>query len=199
MFEDALPAYANTLSPRVAAGLGTIARVVANGAEIYRGKLSFDEAQRRLRRYYWPYHRALAGLVERTQGAFGCCVLVDCHSMPSIGRPRERDHSHSRLDFVLGDCHGNSCAPLVVDLAESALRDLGYRVARNTPYSGGFVTRHYGRPREGVHALQIEINRALYMDETRFRRAPAMAGLKQDLRALIAALGAVDSTRFAAA
>ncbi len=199
MFEDALPAYANTLSPRVAAGLGTIARVVANGAEIYRGKLSFDEAQRRLRRYYWPYHRALAGLVERTQGAFGCCVLVDCHSMPSIGRPRERDHSHSRLDFVLGDCHGNSCAPLVVDLAESALRDLGYRVARNTPYSGGFVTRHYGRPREGVHALQIEINRALYMDETRIRRAPAMAGLKQDLRALIAALGAVDSTRFAAA
>jgi N-formylglutamate amidohydrolase len=224
MFEDSLPSYANTLSPRVAAGLGTIARVVANGADIYRGKLSFDEAQHRLRRYYWPYHRALANLVERTRAQFGHCILVDCHSMPSAGGPRDRardnwdsrksergklepgklergklDREQGRIDFVLGDCHGRACAPAVIDAAELALRRLGYRVARNAPYSGGFVTRHYGRPDEAVHGLQIEINRGLYMDEARIRRAPAMEGLKEDLRAVIAALGAISQTKMQAA
>lgn len=199
MFEDELPSYANTLSPRVAAGLGTIARVVANGADIYSGKLSFEEALRRLRRYYWPYHRALAGLVERTRSEFDCCILVDCHSMPSVGGPRDRDRGHNRVDFVLGDCHGRSCTPVVMDVAESALRDLGYHVARNTPYSGGFVTHHYGRPGEGVHSLQIEINRALYMDESAIRRAPSMAGLKEDLRLFIAALGGISRAKMLAA
>jgi len=199
MFEDVLPSYANTLSPRVAAGLGTIARVVANGANIYRGKLSFDEALRRLRHYYWPYHRALATLVERTRNEFGCCVLVDCHSMPSVGGPSDRDRGHGRVDFVLGDCHGRACAPVVVDAAESALRGLGYNVARNTPYSGGFVTRHYGRPAEGVHSLQIEINRALYMDEASIRRSPAMAAIKEDLRLVIANLGSINHAKMLAA
>ncbi len=194
MFADDLPTYANTSSPRVAAGLGTIARVVANGTDIYHGKLSFDEALRRLQRYYWPYHRALANLVERTRMNFNSCILIDCHSMPSCGGP----NGHGRVDFVLGDCHGASCAPAVIEVAETALRGIGYKVARNTPYSGGFVTRHYGRPGEGIHSLQIEINRALYMDETRIRRAPAMAGLKEDLRLVIAALGALPSSKFAA-
>jgi N-formylglutamate amidohydrolase len=209
MFEDSLPSYANTLSPRVAAGLGTIARVVANGTDIYRGKLSFDEAQRRLRHYYWPYHRALASLIERTRTQFGHCILIDCHSMPSAGSPRGRapenwdprkaECGQGRIDFVLGDCHGRACAPAVIDAAEQALRRLGYRVARNAPYSGGFVTRHYGRPDEAVHGLQIEINRALYMDEARIRRVPAMEGLKEDLRAVIAALGAISQTKMQAA
>ena len=100
---------------------------------------------------------------------------------------------------MLGDCHGKSCAPAVIDVAETTLRNLGYQVARNTPYSGGFVTRHYGRPAECVHGLQIEINRALYMDETRIRRTPAMAGLKEDLRLVIAALGAINDAEIAAA
>ncbi|RMD64183.1 MAG: N-formylglutamate amidohydrolase [Alphaproteobacteria bacterium] len=193
MFEDALPPYANTASPRVAAGLGTIARVVANGADIYRTKLRFAEALRRLRLYYWPYHRALGGLINQTRRQFGGCILIDCHSMPSVGGPMDRDNGHRRVDFVLGNCHGTSCAPVVIDTAERTLRALGYHVARNAPYAGGFVTRHYGRPIEGVHTLQIEINRALYMDEARIRRGPGMAGLAADLRSLIAALGRIDS------
>ncbi len=198
MFEDDLPAYANTSSPRVAAGLGTIARVVANGADIYHGKLSFDEALRRLRRYYWPYHRALASLVERTRMNFNSCILIDCHSMPSCGGTAGRGQGLGRVDFVLGDCHGASCAPAVIEVSEAALRGLGYRVARNSPYSGGFVTRHYGRPTEAVHGLQIEINRALYMDETKIRRSPAMAGLKEDLRLVITALGGISGSKIAA-
>ena len=195
MFIDPLPAYANTDSPRVAAGLGTIARVVANGADIYRGKLTAAEALRRIRRHYWPYHRSLQELVERTRAAFGRCLLIDCHSMPSIGGPMDRDPGRRRVDFVLGDCHGTSCAPAVVDAVERLLVELGYHVARNTPYSGGFVTRHYGKPPSGCHCLQIEINRCLYMDETRIARGPGMARLIRDLQAVIAMLADLDWAR----
>ncbi|MGH6932884.1 MAG: N-formylglutamate amidohydrolase [Dongiaceae bacterium] len=165
MFEDELPSYANTGSPRVAAGLGTIAKVVASGEEIYNSPLRFAEAKRRIDRFYRPYHEALGRMVTATRDRFGACLLIDCHSMPSIGGPMERDAGRRRADFVLGDCHASSCATAVVDLAEQTLRDLGFAVARNAPYSGGFVTQHYGRPIEGLHAMQIEINRGLYMDE----------------------------------
>ena len=192
MFEDELPAYANTSSPRVAAGLGTIARIVANGADIYRAKLTFAEGLSRIRRHYWPYHKALGDLVERTKAGFGCCVLVDCHSMPSIGGPMDKDAGHKRVDFVLGDCHGTSCAPVVADLVERLLRDLGYQVVRNAPYSGGFVTRHYGKPENSVHGLQIEVNRCLYMDESEIRRGRGLPDLARDMRTVIAALGALE-------
>ena len=207
MFEDELPAYANTRSPRVAAGLGTIARVVANGANIYRGKLDFTEALGRIRRHYWPYHRSLSELVERTKASFGACILVDCHSMPSNGGPPTggpptggppiggqggRDSGVRRVDFVLGDCHGTSCAPAVIETVQATLRELGYHVARNRPYSGGFVTRHYGRPEDGVHGLQIEVNRFLYMDESRIRRSAGLSRLARDMRNVIAALGKLD-------
>ena len=192
MFEDPLPAYANTRSPRVAAGLGTIAKMVANGAEIYRGKLRFREALDRIQNYYWPYHAALRELVEDTRDAFGFCVLVDCHSMPSVGGPADRDPGSRRVDFVLGDCHGTSCAPVVTETAAAALRELGYHVALNTPYSGGFVTRHYGRPVESIHGLQIEINRALYMDEGAIRRGAFLPQLSHHMHGVIAALGRID-------
>ncbi len=192
MFDDELPAYANTRSPRVAAGLGTIARVVANGADIYRGKLSFAEALERIRAHYWPYHKSLAALVEKTKAAFGACVLVDCHSMPSVGGPMDQDTGHRRVDFVLGDCHGTSCAPVVIDSVQRALTGLGYHVARNSPYSGGFVTRHYGRPEARMHSLQIEVNRDLYMDESRIRRGAGLPGLARDMQTLIAALGRLE-------
>ena len=192
MFEDPLPAYANTRSPRVAAGLGTIAKMVANGAEIYRGKLRFREALDRIQNYYWPYHAALRELVEDTRDAFGFCVLVDCHSMPSVGGPADRDPGSRRVDFVLGDCHGTSCAPVVTETAAAALRELGYHVALNTPYSGGFVTRHYGRPVESIHGLQIEINRALYMDEEAIRRGAFLPQLSHHMHGVIAALGRID-------
>lgn len=192
MFVDPLPAYANTRSPRVAAGLGTIARVVANGADIYRDKLAFSEALRRIRKYYWPYHAALRELLEETTARFGGAILIDCHSMPSIGGPMDRDAGHRRVDFVLGDCHGTACSAEVTATAERALAEMGYHVTRNTPYSGGFVTRHYGRPENQVHALQIEVNRALYMDECRVSRGSGLTALARNMKALMDAVGRLD-------
>lgn len=191
MFDGPLPDYVNTDSPRVAAGLGTIAKVVASGVEIYRAKLPFAEALRRVELLYRPYHEALAGLVAETLQRFGHCILIDCHSMPSMGGPADTDQGTPRVDFVLGDCFGNSCARPVIVAAESVLEELGYRVVRNTPYSGGHTTRHYGKPLEGVHALQIEINRRLYMDEATHRRHPAFKRIQGDLGRVVTALAAL--------
>ena len=189
VFRDRLPPYANTSSPRVAAGLGTIARVVANGASIYRRKLSLEEGLERIRSYYWPYHEALRSLVESTKERFGYCILVDCHSMPSSSRP---SRSACTAAFVLGDCHGTTCAPIVTQTVERVLSAKDYLVVRNTPYAGGFVTRHYGKPQARVHCLQIEINRHIYMDESRIERRPALQALAQDMREVVTALGALD-------
>jgi N-formylglutamate amidohydrolase len=188
MFDDALPGYVNTASPRVAAGLGTIARVVTNGAEIYKGKLRFADALDRVNRLYRPYHDALAGLLERTRARFGHAVLIDCHSMPSIGGPMDKDPGRKRVDFVLGDAHGASCDPRLTDLAEASLAEMGYAVRRNLPYAGGFTTRHYGNPVAGVHALQIEINRAIYMDEDRFERLAGFGTIVRNMGRLVGAL-----------
>jgi N-formylglutamate deformylase len=187
MFEGPLPAWVNTASPRVGAGLGTIARVVATGEAVYRHKLRFEEAEDRIRRYWQPYHAALAALIAETRDHFGYCLLIDCHSMPT--HPAQAGNPP---DFVLGDAHGTACAPRATRLAEQVLAGLGYRVRRNDPYAGGYVTRHYGRPREGVHALQVEVARPLYMDEARIERLPRMAALQADLTRLIAALTTAD-------
>ena len=183
MFDEPLPSWVNTASPRVGAGLGTIARVVATGEAVYRRKLTFREAEERIRRFWQPYHAALAALIAETRAEFGCCLLIDCHSMPT--HPAQAGNPP---DFVLGDAHGTSCAPRATRLVEEALGDMGYRIRRNDPYAGGYVTRHYGRPREGVHALQIEVSRPLYMDEARIERLPGMAGLQADLTRLIGVL-----------
>jgi N-formylglutamate amidohydrolase len=175
----------------VSAGLGTIARVVACGAEIYRGKLTYSEAERRIAELYRPYHAALGHLIDETFDRFGCCLLVDCHSMPSIGGPNDADSGASRVDFVLGDCHGTSCSPMVTAVAEAALERQGYRVVRNTPYAGGFSTRNYGQPRRHRHALQIEVNRRLYMNETTHAKHPDFTRLRADLAAVVAALTAM--------
>ena len=192
MFDGPLPAYTNTASPRVAAGLGTIARVVCTGAEIYRGRLSFEEAQRRIETYYRPYHSALQQLITDTKERFGCCLLVDCHSMPSIGGPMDLDPGRRRVDFVLGDCHGASCAPVVGERMTAVLEGFGYVVTRNMPYAGGFTTRHYGRPRDGVHAIQIEINRALYMDENSYRQSSYFPTLVRHMSEMARALCGLD-------
>ena len=188
MFEDELPSYVNATSPRVAGGLGTIARVVANGEEIYKRKLRFAEAAERINTLYRPYHRTLQGLIERTREQFGYCLLIDCHSMPSIGGPMDRDAGLKRVDMVLGDCFGASCAPDVTQTVEAALSDLGYRVTRNMPYSGGFTTVHYGQPAARVHALQIEINREIYMDELRYSATPKLASLTAHMGQVIGLL-----------
>ncbi|MGE0256252.1 MAG: N-formylglutamate amidohydrolase [Alphaproteobacteria bacterium] len=194
MFAERLPEWVNTRSPRVAAGLGTIARLVASGAEIYRERLAFAEAAARVEGLWRPYHAALEDLIGQTRRQFGYCVLIDCHSMPSVAGPMEDDAGlRRRVDVILGDGHGTSCARSLSDLVADTLAGLGYSVTRNAPYSGGFITRHYGRPRRGVHALQIELNRALYMDENRLERGARLAQVAADMRTLAAGLAAAGA------
>lgn len=181
MFSEPLPPWVNAASPRAAAGLGTIPGVVAFGDRIYREKLLFREAEARVRQCWRPFHAALASLIAETREKFGACLLLDCHSMPT-----EAEHA----DFVLGDAHGRSSEERIVRMLEKALSDLGYRVHRNDPYSGGYITRHYGRPRERVYAVQIEIARRLYMDEQRIERHAGFATLRDNLERLIEGLEA---------
>jgi N-formylglutamate amidohydrolase len=183
MFEEELQGWVNTGSPRVGAGLGTIARVVASGEAIYRGKLRFADAADRVRGFWQPFHDALGELIEGTRREFGVCLLIDCHSMPATSMAPK-----VAADFVLGDAHGTTCAPWAIRMVEEALIGLGSTVRRNDPYAGGYITRHYGRPRQGVHALQIEISRALYMDEPRIERLACFAEVQASVTALIAEL-----------
>jgi N-formylglutamate amidohydrolase len=183
MFADPLPPWVNTASARVGAGLGTIARVVASGEAIYRGKLRFADAEARVRGCWQPFHDALQELVASTRARFGTCLLIDCHSMPSNQTPARTD-----ADVVLGDAHGTTCLGRTMQRVQDVLERLGYRVRRNDPYAGGYITRHYGRPREGVEALQIELCRSLYMDETRLEKRPTFSAVQRDIAALIAAL-----------
>jgi N-formylglutamate amidohydrolase len=177
MFEGPLPRPLNHRTTRVAAGLGMIPRVAASGEAIYRNRVPSEEIERRLASCWRPYHAALSGLLEQTHRQFGVALLIDAHSMPSSASAvgsRDRDH---RVDIVLGDNHGEACAAAVVARTELWLSAQGLRVERNQPYAGGFTTQRYGRPGSGQHVLQIEINRALYMDEARHEMLPAADGL----------------------
>ena len=186
MFDAPLPNWVNSRSPRVRAGLGTVPRVVAGGAEIYAGKLPPGVAEQRIKKYYMPYHNALAQLLEETRNDFGTALLLDCHSMPSGERVQQG--KKGRADIVLGDRFGHACAPDVMTKAAEFLRSAGYKVRRNDPYPGGFITEHYGRPDMDLHALQIEINRGLYMDEVNMTRSSGTGRLKTDLEKLFGVL-----------
>lgn len=195
MFADPLPTYANVRSPRVAAGLGTIARLVGNGSDIYRRKLTFAEAEERIDTCYRPYHDALAALVEETRQRFGFCILVDCHSMPSglVGSHGIPPAARPGADFVLGDCHGSSCHRLVSNTAHATLVGAGFRTARNAPYAGGFTTRHYGAPKQNVHVIQVEIGRHLYMNEETYAPLePGFSRVAAMLSQLFTTLGGLD-------
>ena len=192
MFHAALPGWVNTTSPRVGAGLGTVAKIVAGGAEIYDRRLDFEDAVQRIETHYKPYHAALQGLIDEALDAFGRCLIVDCHSMPSMALP-SANTSFGNPDIVLGDCHGSSCVREITHIAEQTLRDLGLSVQRNKPYAGGFTTRHYARHHAGVQTLQIEINRALYMDEVHIRRTAGFDRLAERMRLLIARLSDLAS------
>jgi len=184
MFADSLPPWCNTASARVSAGFGTIARLVASGEPIYRDKLRFAEAESRVRTCWQPYHATLGSLIERTVAARGACLLLDAHSMPSGAAPARG----LAADFVLGDAFGTSCAAVLTQVAERYLRGRGFRVRRNDPYAGGYVTRHYGRPSRGVHVLQIEVCRSLYMDEVRLERLPRFGEIRDVLGGLLGVL-----------
>jgi N-formylglutamate deformylase len=188
MFEGRLPSFANTRSMRVAGGLGTVARVVGDAQEIYDQRIPVDDALRRIESLYKPYHRTLRRLFSRLHRDFGAAVLIDCHSMPSTaGHKDERP----RPEFVLGDRYGTSCVGVVADVVERTLRGLGYSVSRNKPYAGGFITEHYGNPAAGLHAIQLEINRALYMDERRYVRSNTFLALASDMEVLARRLGEI--------
>jgi len=185
MFEDSLPAYVNVASARVTSGLGTIARIVATGEAIYRRKLRFAEAQARITQCWQPYHAMLQALIERTGAAFGTCLVIDCHSMP---RSAPVGAGSRAVDVVLGDGYGTSCAPNVTAFVESSLIELGFTVRRNDPYAGGYITRHYGQPRNKVHILQIELARSLYMNERAMEKTVNFAAVAEQLRQFLAAL-----------
>jgi len=190
MFADELPPFARARTARVAAGLGSIARVVAEGQEIYARKLTFAEARERIEKVHRPYHAALQSLLAEARAAHGFAILVDWHSMPAAAA---RGFSGARpSDIVLGDRFGASCAPLLPARMERALQELGYRVTRNAPYAGGYTTEHYGRPHAHVHAVQVEISRALYLDEAVLAVTEGFDALRASLRALTAELARAD-------
>ncbi len=189
MFSDELPLYARARTARVAAGLGAIARIVAEGEEVYARKLTFAEARARVEAVHHPYHAALGVLVQASVEAHGLAILLDWHSMPSAAA---RLAGGGVCDVVLGDRFGGACAPAVARIVERELKGLGYAVSRNTPYAGGYTTEHYGRPARGVHALQIEVNRALYVDEATLAPTAGFARLKGDLERLFRALAQTD-------
>lgn len=195
MFEGTLPFEVNNNSARVRGGLGTIARIVSESEEIYAGKLPTTEALNRIQNHYMPYHAVLRQQLASIAVRFGHAVLIDCHSMPSTSGHVERTRKvgllgrdPSRADFILGDRFGTSCAPELTRAAAALLREQGYNVAINKPYAGGFITEHYGQPEYGLHALQIEINRGLYMNEKTFQRTAGFDALARDLRTFAARL-----------
>ncbi|MBS0472429.1 MAG: N-formylglutamate amidohydrolase [Proteobacteria bacterium] len=183
MFDATLRVPVDTPSPRVTAGLGVIPRIVRDGAEIYRSRLKPAEAEQRLTRLYRPYHAALAGLIEETRARFGVAVLVDCHSMPSAA---------AIPDIVLGDRYGMAAAPQVTRAADDALESQGFSVARNAPYAGGYTTHIHGRRERDVHAIQIEINRALYLDEERIAKGPGFEPVHARLTEALTRLVGLD-------
>ena len=188
MFDGRLPSFANTRSMRVAGGLGTVARVVGDAQEIYGQRIPVDDAIRRIEVLYKPYHRALRRLVTRVHRDFGTAILIDCHSMPSNAGGRDE---RPRADIVLGDRYGTSCVAVVAETIEATLRKQGYVVSRNKPYAGGFITEHYGNPAVGLHALQLEINRSLYMDERRYQRSASFATVSADMEILAGRVAAI--------
>ena len=182
MFAGRLPDFANTRSLRVAAGLGVIPRLVGDAQPIYRELMPVAAALKRITLLHRPYHARLGELLDSAQARFGFAVLIDCHSMPSTSP------DVGGCDVVLGDRYGSSAARWIMECLDSALRASGLVVRRNKPYAGGYITEHYGAPVAGRHAVQIEINRSLYMDERTLALGDAAGPLSVALSKMVAAL-----------
>ena len=191
----------NPHNPRIASGLGVVPRVVANGRAIYRGKISLEDAHQRIARYWRPYHDQLQTLLDENRNTFGEAILIDCHSMPNEAVENVGPPGSARPDIVLGDRFGATAAGEIVERVEAAFASAGFRVARNMPFAGAFITQHYGRPSRRQHALQIEMNRALYMNERRLEPHANFESFKAVLEGVvaeIAEIGAPASDRLAA-
>ena len=193
MFNGSLPKHINSRSIRVAGGLGTIARIVSERKEIYRHRIPAEEGLSRIETIYKPYHKALRNLLKQSQDQFGTAILLDCHSMPSVSANKKQD---PKADFVIGDRFGSSCSAHLSSCAVGILQSMGYNVAINRPYAGGYITEFYGRPERGIHALQVEINRALYMDEKTLKPHAGFKNLQADLHNFLASIISIISHEF---
>ena len=180
------------LNPRIASGLGVLARVVANGRAIYRGKITMDEARERIARCWTPYHAALSGLLEQRYTRFGHVLLCDVHSMPHEALNGHVARGAARPDIVLGDRWGASCSPEVMTQVENAFRNAGLAVARNAPFAGAYTLQRYGQPSRGMHAVQVEIDRALYLDEARVEPSAEFEAFRRVMQGILAELAAID-------
>ena len=194
LFSERLPAHANTRSVRVAGGLGTIPRLVAENQPIYSTPPTLEEATLRIESVYRPYHQTLRHLIAETVVEFGHATLIDCHSMPSRGARKE---GGSRPDVIIGDRYGTSCNGSISRELMKRFEEHGYSVARNKPYAGGFITEHYGRPLKGLNAVQIELNRSLYMDESTLRVHNGYPRLAADIRSVIQSVVSLPDINFA--
>ena len=174
------------LAPRPATRVGLLRRHAQPGVPIYDRKLSPDDVLARIERYHTPYHRVLDDSCDRLHREFGAVWHINCHSMPSQGTRRDgRKGEHG--DFVLGDRDGTTCAPEFTDFVAGFLRGLGYEVRVNDGYKGVEIVRRQGRPAERRHSLQIEVDRALYMDQKTLEKLPGFERLASDIAALVAA------------
>ena len=193
MFAEPVPPYCNIRSARVAGGLGTIPRLVGEGLDIYAARLPLSEAFGRIETVYKPYHDTLKKLIAGTHTRFGFAVLIDCHSMPASVRTGDQG---MRPDFIVGDRFGTSASAALTQCAISLLTGMGYSVAYNKPYAGGFITEHYGRTARNLHALQIEVNRGLYMNERTLQKSAGFSALADDLARFAADLMAIPDHHF---
>ncbi|MCO6383838.1 N-formylglutamate amidohydrolase [Oceanicola sp. 502str15] len=185
-----------THNPRVSSGLGVIPRVVAGGRAIYRGKITLEEAKDRIAEVWRPYHRALQREIDEARAEFGRAILIDCHSMPheaidAAGSRKGRGAAARLPEIVLGDRFGAACGGEVMDLVEAAFAGAGFRVARNAPFAGAYVAQSYGRPARGQHAIQVEIDRSLYMNEETIERGPQFDEIRTRLGQVIGEIAAI--------
>ncbi|MCC3306479.1 N-formylglutamate amidohydrolase [Sneathiella sp. HT1-7] len=193
MYKTPLPDYVMTVSPRLASGIGTIPKVVGAGQEIYAGKLDFEDARQRINECYFPYHHALRQLLEEGRKKFGYIYLLDCHSMPPANVSKGGSlfrASDQRPNIILGNRYGTSCSPRLFEEAFTRLEDHGYHIGQNSPYAGGYITAHYGNPEKNIHALQIEINRALYMDQENLQTTDGFCMLKKAIAGFVQGMSA---------
>lgn len=181
-------------NPRVSSGLGVIPRVVANGRAIYRGKLPLAEAEQRITRFWTPYHEALRGLIDESLSRFGEAVLVDCHSMPHEAIESHARPGQPRPEVVLGDRFGAAAGRAVMDRIEAAFMAAGLRVVRNSPFAGAYITQAYGRPSRNSHVVQVEIDRAIYMDEAQIVPRPDFAMFRNLMTEIVAEIASIGRT-----
>ena len=182
-------------NPRIASGLGVIPRVVANGRAIYRGKMSLHEAEERIRDYWEPYHTKLQALLDTAHARHGQTVLIDCHSMPHEAMDGVARAGMKRPDVVLGDRFGAAASGDVVDRIEAAFASAGFIVTRNAPFAGAYITQAYGKPSKGQHAVQVEIDRSLYMNEKLIRPNGDFDAVRTALRRVIEEVAQIGQGR----